>query len=158
MHVWGLANQAIRKPGPFTNHQFQGHYFAARVLHPDKGMAIIRLPQTQGEIEAAAAEIVYTAQFDRWSTNTTTQELGPARLIKEDEIVQDNLIECWLQRSARLGAMEKKSLVMNIELTLSPWSEEVRKLGPKRVVTILARNHWRGARNAADFQTCRAKG
>ena len=118
-------------------------------------MAIVRLPQTQGEIEAAAAEIVYTARHDRWSTDSTTRDLGSSRFVKEDEVVQDNLIEAWLLRSSRIGAMEKKALAINIELTLSPWSEDVRKLGPRRVVTILSRNRWRGARSVRDFVNTR---
>lgn len=118
-------------------------------------MAIIRLPQTKGEIEAAAAEIVYTARHDKWSTDCSGKETGPTRLVKEDDIVQDGLIEAWLERSARMGAMERRALAMNIELTLSPWSEDVRKLGPKRVVTILSRRHWRGALSANDFLSAR---
>ena len=118
-------------------------------------MAIVRLPQTKGEIQAAAAEIVYTARHDRWSTEDTARELGPSRFVQENEVVTDCLIEAWLERSSRMGAMERKALVINIELTLSPWSEDVRKLGPKRVATILSRNRWRGALSASDFLATR---
>jgi|SRR5579885_1653431 len=118
-------------------------------------MAIIRLPQTKGEIEAAAAEIVYTARHDQWSTNTVCGEARQS-LVREHEVVQDQLIESWLLRSARMGAMEKKALVINVELTLAPWSEDIRRLGSKRVVTILARNRWRGALSAKDFLAARA--
>ena len=118
-------------------------------------MAIVRLPQTQGEIEAAAAEIIYTARHDRWSTDCTPGVVGSSRLVKEDEVVKDELIEAWLQRASRMGGVERKALVINIELTLSPWSEEIRRLGPRRVVTILSRNRWRGARSADDFLAAR---
>jgi len=119
-------------------------------------MAIIRLPQTKGEIEAAAAEIVYTARHDRWGGDFDTKHFGTSRVIKENEVVSDCIIEGWLSRSARLGAIEKKMLATNVELTLAPWSEDVRKLGAKRVVTILARNRWRGAHSAADFFATRS--
>jgi hypothetical protein len=118
-------------------------------------MAIVRLPQTQGEIEAAAAEIIYTARHDRWSTNSTTLQSGSNRMVKEDEVVKDSLIEAWLNRSSKMGAMERKALAINIEITLYPWSEDVRKLGARRVVTIISRNRWRGARSADDFLASR---
>ena len=112
-------------------------------------MAIVRLPQTKGEIEAATAELVYCARHDRWSTEATGKELGPTRLIKEYEVPEEPVIQQWLVKSARLGAMEKARLAATIELTLSPWSEDVRKLGAKRVVTIISRRKWQGALNAA---------
>ena len=114
-------------------------------------MAIVRLPQTKGEIQAAAAEIIYTARHDFWSTESTSNHRGTSRVLKEGQVPTDCVIEGWLERCARLGAMESKALVTNVELSLAPWSEDVKKLGAKRVVTVLSRRHWRGATSAACF-------
>jgi len=114
-------------------------------------MAIVRLPQTKGEIEAAAAEIVYTARHDRWSSDFEQKHFGSSRVIKNDQVVTDCVIEAWLDRTSRMGAVEAKALTTNVELTLSPWSEDVRKLGARRVVTIISRHRWRGAASAKDF-------
>ncbi len=114
-------------------------------------MAIIRLPQTKGEIQAAAAEIVYVARHDFWSTESTGKHFGASRVIKEDDLSTDCIIESWLQKTAVFGARESKALTHEIELSLMPWSEDVKKLGAKRVVVLLSRRRWRGATSAASF-------
>ena len=114
-------------------------------------MAIIRLPQTKGEIQAAAAEIVYAARHDLWSTDSSGKHFGTSRVIKEDDIVSDCIIEGWLKKTALFGARESKALTHEIELSLQPWSEDVKKLGAKRVVLLLSRRRWRGATSAASF-------
>lgn len=108
-------------------------------------MAIVRLPQTKGEIEAAAAEIVWTARHDFYGTEIGGRDLGPTRLTEPNQLPEDKTIEEWLIHSSRLGAMEKGRLMAIMEQSLVPRSEEIRKLGTRRAVTILCRCRWRGA-------------
>lgn len=108
-------------------------------------MSSIRLPQNRAEIEAAAAELVWTARNDAWSTDFGGSEMGPSRLIRTQDMPTDTKIEQWLEQHSRMGAIEGRRLVDMIELSLLPWSPDVRKLGAKRVVTILGRSRWRGA-------------
>lgn len=114
-------------------------------------MAIIRLPQTKGEIQAAAAEIVYTARHDLWNTDSEGRHSGTSRVMKEEEIATDCVIEGWLKKTSVFGARESKALIHEIELSLQPWSEDVKKLGAKRVALVLSRRRWRGATSAASF-------
>jgi hypothetical protein len=130
--------------------EIEGHSLARNVLLRN-AMAIISLPQTKGEIQAAAAEIVYVARHDLWSGESDGKHYGTSRVIKADQVATDCIIEDWLRRSAKLGAMESKALLMNVELMLLPWSDDAKKLGAKRVVTVLSRRRWRGATSAAAF-------
>lgn len=68
----------------------------------------------------------------------------------------DPMIESWLERLSMTGAMERKNLINRIELTLMPWSEEVRMLGSRRVATILSQRRWRNAYSAEDFLVTRS--
>lgn len=108
-------------------------------------MATVRLPQTRGELLAAAAELIQTARHDLYGYETIGRNLGPTRITKKDDIPVDRTVESWLSAYSKMGAMEKGRLSACIEMTLVPYSEEIRALGAKRTVTILARRRWQGA-------------
>ena len=119
-------------------------------------MASIRLPQTKGEIEAASAELLFAARHDVWSTNANSAGQRKDAHVKEDEIYRDGQLEGWFTRMSISGAMERRTLANRIEMTLYPYSEDIRKLGAKRVVAILGRQRWRSAQSAADFLAARS--
>ena len=93
----------------------------------------------------------WTARNDQWSTDFGGREMGPTRLVRERETPTCHKIEAWLEQNCHMGAMEKGRLIAMIELSLAPWSEDVRRLGAKKMVAILGRSRWRGA---VKFKPC----